>query len=63
MVYEEVMDYLKLNGKNIGEEANNGNEKALEVMKRYKLHYTCSGDPGGKAFLISSVEDYIESEK
>ena len=62
MSYKEVMDYLKENGKTIGNESNEGNKLASEVISAYSFHYKCPGDPGGKCLLIVAVEKYIKAK-
>ncbi|MCP5014719.1 MAG: hypothetical protein GY938_05470 [Ketobacter sp.] len=60
MTYKETMNYLKENGKAIGEKQED-NLLAAAVVQAYKFHYAASGDPGGKALLIEAVEKYQEA--
>lgn len=59
---EELLDRLKLDGKQIGEDGDNGNEKANNVMKYYAMWHSCPGDKCSFA-LCNSAYDEWKKEK
>ena len=58
MTYDEVMEFLKSNGRAIGREAAEGDVLARLVVSSYSLHYRCPGDPGAQGVLMAVVEEY-----
>lgn len=62
MNIEEAIEFVSLNGKEIGKEASEGNEYAKNIVDWYCLLYSSPGDPGAQAFLIAFTEAYIKSK-
>ena len=55
---QEIYDYLEDNGIKIGKDAEEGNENARNIIMYYKLHHSCTGDPGAQGFLTAAVQEY-----
>lgn len=59
---EYVVDRLKEVGREVGQQARNGNEKAQELVEAYQFLYASPGDPGAKMLLVVAYEDYVRSD-
>jgi len=58
---DSMIDFLKENGKRIGEQAKRGNKKAEDIVRWYDFLYRAPGDPGGQVFLAQAINDYVGS--
>lgn len=55
--FEKIRPFLEEHGKEIGEKAGEGNKKAQEIIKYYKMFYDCH-EAGSLVFLEGAIEDY-----
>lgn len=55
----EVLDFLRENGKEIGERARDEDEWATKVMVQYQMYYD-RPEPASFTFLKIAVKEYIE---
>jgi hypothetical protein len=60
MNYDDVIEFLKREGKKIGQQKT---PEAIAVMEAYQFHYAAPGDPGGQGLLIEAVEKYIKNNQ
>lgn len=57
---EQVVDFLKIHGKRIGERARQGEHDAEELVSWYEFCYRAPGDPGGQMLLVLSMNEYYD---
>lgn len=60
MTLNEVYRKLKEEGREIGQAAKNGDERARRVIEMYQFLYKCPGDPCAQALLVESYKEYKE---
>lgn len=61
--YNQAMHYLRQNGFQVGEDAEEGIPGAQEVMDAYSFHYSSPGDPGGQMLLCVKLEEYLKTKE
>ncbi len=59
---EEWLDNLKQDGNSIGEQASNGCEKAIKVVRWYTNWARSPGDPGAQVITKKYYEEWKEHQ-
>ena len=59
MTSEELQDKIRPHADLILKEAGSGNEKALAVVRLYKLHQRCPADPGALGLCCAAFEEWF----
>lgn len=57
----QLINQLKLNGKDIGKLAQAGDEKAVKVMESYKMWHVCPGDRMAFALCEKAYQEWFRS--
>lgn len=57
---DEIISYLRLEGRKISNFARQGWDCANKIINYYDLVYSCPGDNAAWAFLGSAVKEYKE---
>lgn len=60
--WEDVMEYLKKHGKEIGIKAQSGDVLSKDIINWYTLHYKCPGDPGARAQVMILLDKYVDAQ-
>ena len=53
-----VYETLKKHSKEIEQQAEDGNDRALTIIRLYKMHVDCPNDPGAQGILMGVVDDW-----
>lgn len=58
MSLDEMITYLRGEGRTIAAHAEAGAQEAINVMGAYRFMADCPGDPGGQMLLGVAIEEY-----